>query len=385
VKAIRIGLRGRLTVLYGMLYFLTGLLIVAVTYWFTLRTINAKFKVSFAAQASAHGGPAPTDQTFYGVQGDIEQQLDTHRREILGQLLQASILTVVVLGILTVAIAFLVAGRMLRPLHTVTSTARRLSESTLHERIALAGPRDEVKDLADTFDGMLDRLHRAFEMQRRFIANASHELRTPLAMARTAIEVALARPATPPETKALGQKLLIANDRQVRLIDGLLTLARSERELRTRSVIDVETLAGHAVDQLDADAQKAGVRIEQDLRGGHTIGDPVLLERSMANLVENAIRYNIPDGTVWIRTGSLDGRPFVTVENTGSPVAAEEAELIFEPFRRLGGARVSSNSGAGLGLSIVRAVMQAHAGTIETAIRPGGGLVITLHLPPAPG
>jgi signal transduction histidine kinase len=353
---------------------------VAVTYWFTVHTVNAKFKVSFAAPVPPRSAPAPADQTFYGVQGDIETQLDAHRREILGQLMQTSILTVVVLGILTVATAFLIAGRMLRPLHTVTAAARRLSESNLHERIALPGPRDEVKDLADTFDGMLDRLHRAFDMQRRFIANASHELRTPLAMARTVIEVALARPGTPPETVALGHKLLVTNDRQVRLIDGLLTLARSERELRTRSAVDVRVLAVHAVDQLTGDAGKAGVRIEQELQPGPAVGDPVLLERAVVNLVENAIKYNVADGTVWIRSGTDGGRSFVTVENTGPPVADDEAEVIFEPFRRLRGTRVRSDSGAGLGLSIVRAVMQAHGGAVETVTRADGGLIVTLRL-----
>jgi signal transduction histidine kinase len=382
VKKVSLGLRGRLTVLYGALLFLTGSLIIGSTYFFTVRAVNAKFKISFAPTARPAGVPAQPAQQFYGGPGDIERQLDTHRREILGQLLQTSMLAVVVLGVLTIVIGYLIAGRMLRPLRSVTATARRLSESNLHERIALAGPSDEVKDLADTFDGMLDRLHRAFDSQRRFIANASHELRTPIAMARTAIEVVLARPGTPSETVALGHKLLIANDRQARLIAGLLTLARSEREPQTRSPVDVRALARHAVAQLEADAEKAGVTLEQTLHPATTTGDPVLLERAVVNLVENAIKYNVTDGTVAIRTGRHEGRPFVTVENTGPPVSPDDAEAIFEPFRRLHGTRVRSDDGTGLGLSIVRAVAHAHGGAVVTTTRPEGGLLITLRLPP---
>jgi signal transduction histidine kinase len=381
VKDVGIGLRGRMTMLYGTLFLLAGSLVVGATYFFTVRAVNAKFHVSFTSTQLQPGTPLAPNRTFSAMQGDIDQQLAAHRREILGELLQISILALVILGVLTIVIGYLIAGRMLRPLHTVTATARRLSESNLHERIGLAGPRDEIKDLADTFDGMLDRLHRAFDSQRRFIANASHELRTPLTMTRTAIEVALARRDTPPETKALGHKLLIANDRHARLIDGLLTLARSERELRTHSSVDVAVLATHAIDQLGPDARNAGVDIKQVLHSGATTGNPVLLERSVVNLVENAIKYNVTAGKVWVRTGRLDGHVFVTVENTGPSVSPTDAEAIFEPFRRLRGSRVQSDRGAGLGLSIVQAVMQAHGGTVKTIPRTGGGLAITLRLP----
>jgi signal transduction histidine kinase len=381
MKDVRIGLRGRLTVLYATLLLCTGSLLVGVTYLFTIRAVNAKFHVSFTPTGVPPGTSLAPDRTFVTVQGNIEQQLAARRREILGELLQTSILALIIVGVLTIVIGYLIAGRMLRPLHTVTATARRLSESNLHERIALASPHDEVKDLADTFDGMLDRLHRAFDSQRRFIANASHELRTPLTMTRTAIEVALARRDTPPETKALGHKLLIANDRHTRLIDGLLTLARSERGLRTHSPVDVAVLAIHAIDQLANDARNAEVDIQQTLDPGATTGNPVLLERSVVNLVENAIKYNVTAGKVWIRTGQLDRHVFVTVENTGPSISSADAEAIFEPFRRLRGTRVQSDLGAGLGLSIVQAVTHAHGGTVETTPRTDGGLVVTLRLP----
>ena len=384
MRNVRISLRARLTVVYGSLFFVTGTLLVAVTYFFTVRTVNAKFQVHFPAPKPPPGVTLPrSNEVVYGMQGDIRSQIAEHRRAILNQLIQSSALTVVVLGLVAVGLGYLVAGRMLRPLQTVTATARRLSESTLHERIGLTGPRDEIKDLADTFDSMLDRLHQAFDSQRRFIANASHELRTPLAINRTAIEVALARPGTPPETKALGRKLLVANARNERLIEGLLLLARSERELRTRTPTDLADLARGALDQLRIAAEEARITIVPTLSSGVTTGDVILLERSVINLVENAIKYNAVDGRVWVHTGTVGGRPYLVVENTGPVVSAEDTAAMFEPFRRLRSDRVRSARGTGLGLSIVRAVVRAHGGTVETVPRPSGGLAITLRLTPS--
>jgi signal transduction histidine kinase len=372
-------LRARLTLVYGSLFFVTACLLVAVTYLFTVWAVNAKFKAHIPQQDRPGNS-----SVFYGGP-DLDKLLAERRQEILHRLLQVSLLTALALGILAFLVGHFIAGRMLRPLQTVTATAQRLSTSNLHERIDLAGPRDEIKELADTFDRMLDRLHRAFDSQRRFIANASHELRTPLAISRTAIEVVLARPGTAPETKTLGHKLLLANDRHQWLIDGLLTLARSERELRHRVPVDVTDLAANAIDQLRPTAEKAGVCVEHEPASGVAVGDVVLLERAVINLVENAIRYNVPGGRVWVTTGEMAGSVFVTVENTGPPVSAEDAQVMFEPFRRLGPPRKRSERGAGLGLSIVRAVMQAHDGSVEARPLPQGGLVITLRLPgPSP-
>jgi signal transduction histidine kinase len=385
VRDVRISLRARLTVVYGSLFFVTGTLLVAVTYFFTVRAVNAKFKVHFPAPKPSPGVTRPrSNEVVYGMQGDLQSQIAQHRRAILNQLIQSSVLTVVVLGLVAVGLGYLVAGRMLRPLQTVTATARRLSESTLHERIGLTGPRDEIKDLADTFDSMLDRLHQAFDSQRRFIANASHELRTPLAINRTAIEVTLARAGTPPETKALARKLLVANARNERLIEGLLLLARSERELSTRMPADLADLARGALDQLRPAAEEARITIEAALSSGVTTGDVILLERSVINLVENAIKYNAIDGRVWVRTGTVGALPYLVVENTGPVVSAEDTAVMFEPFRRLRSDRVRSARGTGLGLSIVRAVVQAHGGSVETVPRSSGGLAIMLRLPPVP-
>jgi signal transduction histidine kinase len=371
-------LRARLTLVYGSLFFITACVLVAVTYLFTVWAVNAKFKANIPKQER------PADRSVFYGGPDIDKLLTERRQEILHRLLEVSILATLLLGLLAFVVGYFIAGRMLRPLQTVTATAQRLSGSNLHERIGLAGPHDEIKELADTFDRMLDRLHRAFDSQRRFIANASHELRTPLAISRTAVEVVLARPGIAPETKALGDKLLVTNARHERLIDGLLTLARSEQELRHRVPIDVADLAANTIDQLRPAAEEAGVGVDHELVSGAAVGDAVLLERAVINVIENAIKYNVPDGRLWVTTGETAEYAFVTVENTGPPVSAEDTQVMFEPFRRLGAARKRSGRGAGLGLSIVRAVMQAHDGAVEARPRPGGGLVINVQIPAAP-
>jgi signal transduction histidine kinase len=376
-----VSLRTRLTLIYGGLFLLMAVTLLLVTYLIARRAVEARFRVIV--------NQVPPDNVlrrFPAAPGAearrvFAQQMEQQRDAILSQLLQGTVLTVVALGLLAVVIGYLVAGRTLRPLQTVTATAQRLSESTLHERIGLTGPRDEIKELADTFDGMLDRLHRAFDSQRRFIANASHELRTPLAINRAVIEVAMAKPQAPAETKALGRKLLDTTARHERLIEGLLLLARSEREVSSRSPVDVADLARDTVDQLGEAAATAGVTFTPALSRGRTAGDVLLLERCVANLVENAIKYNVRDGHVWVLTGETDGWAYFRVENTGPRVSPEEAGTICEPFRRLQADRVGSARGAGLGLSIVRAVVQAHGGAFDVTPRPAGGLAITVQLP----
>jgi signal transduction histidine kinase len=383
MKNLRVSLRTRLTLIYGGLFLVTATLLVGVTYLLTARAVDSRFRFAFTRRVEigppAGGATAAPPPGIAEVKKLVSEQAAAQRQAVLHDLLQSSLLTVFALCLLAVVLGYLVAGRMLRPLQTVTATARRLSESTLHERIGLAGPRDEIKDLADTFDGMLDRLHRAFDLQRRFIANASHELRTPLAINRAVIEVELAKTDTPDETRTLGRKLLVATGRHERLIEGLL--ARSERELTGRTSADAAVLAQDAIDEFGEAAKQAGVAVTSALSAAPTAGDVVLLERCVANLVENAIKYNHKDGRVWVLTGEAGGRSYVRVENTGPPVGAADTETIFEPFRRLTRDRVGSARGAGLGLSIVRAVVRVHGGTIAAYPRPGGGLAITVQLP----
>nr|WP_242608797.1 HAMP domain-containing sensor histidine kinase [Actinomadura formosensis] len=383
----RLSVRTRLTLVYGSLFLVTSAVLVAVTYLLTVRTMDDRLSVSSGGvdattlarlRALALNGDVGR---LLELKADADRRLVEQKHDVLEQLLQSSLVTMLVLGVLAVGIGYVVAGRMLRPLHKVTATARRLSESNLHERIALDGPQDEIKDLADTFDRMLDRLNRAFDAQRRFVANASHELRTPLTINRTVLEVALASRKNPPETKALADVLLGNTARHERLIEGLLLLAKSERGLGTRVGTALPDVVRAALDQLDDLVEEAAVDVEAKLAPAAVTGDPVLLERCAVNLVENAVKYNVRDGRIWVRTGTRDGAAFLQVVNTGRAVPGYEIATIFEPFRRLRADRTGSKDGAGLGLSIVRAVVDAHGGTIETVPRADGGLSITVRLP----
>ncbi|NUW32951.1 HAMP domain-containing histidine kinase [Nonomuraea sp. SMC257] len=379
----RLGLRVRLTVLYGGLFFVAGSLLLWSTYLLTARALSQQFSVGMTKIVTSKPvtllQPPADDMLFQKTSADVQQRAAT----VLADMLRSSALIMVLLGVLAVVLGYLVADRALRPLDRVTETARRLSESNLHERIALEGPPDEVKRLADTFDAMLDRLHQVFEGQRRFIANASHELRTPLAINRTVLEVSLEEPAASEDLKALARALLGTNARYERLIEGLLLLAQSEQELAVRKTVDVAQVARTVLDQLDLAGRKRPLAVHADLRPALAAGDPLLMERCVFNLVENAAKYNVRGGEVWVRVRREDGQAVVTVANTGPAVPPYEVEDLFEPFRRLQGDRVRSARGAGLGLSIVRAICDAHGGAVTAEARPEGGLSVTVRLPGA--
>ncbi|MFO7249539.1 MAG: HAMP domain-containing sensor histidine kinase [Actinomycetes bacterium] len=376
----RMSIRVRLTLTYGALFFLSGAVLLGVTYAYAGHLIDANILVTpEELPVRPHWSPEIVEsyRQYYAEwrEGVI--------RWVQGALLKRSLLTLLVLGVIALALGYFAADRALRPIQRMTATARRLSETSLaHERIDLQGPNDELKELADTFDAMLARLNRAFDAQRRFVDNASHELRTPLAINRTVLEVALADPQASEDLKVLARTLLGTNARNEQLIEGLLLLARSERELSVRKEVDLREVAQTAVDQLARFAEENGVTVRTELYPARTTGDPVLLERCVSNLVENAIKYNVPEaGEVWVRVGVHDGGAVVQVSNTGPPVPAYEVDDLFEPFRRLNADRIDSARGAGLGLSIVRAVVRAHAGTVRAVPREGGGLVVTVRLP----
>ncbi|MEU8245693.1 HAMP domain-containing sensor histidine kinase [Nonomuraea sp. NPDC048916] len=378
-----LGLRMRLTLLYGGLFFAAGSLLLWSTYLLTGRALDERFAVkstkisgSEAAPASEGSAPPP-DILFQRVESDVKLRADS----VLDEMLRSSLLIMILIGIVAVVLGYLVADRALRPLDRVTETARRLSESTLHERIALSGPSDEVKRLADTFDAMLDRLHRVFDGQRRFIANASHELRTPLAINRTVLEVSLEEPEASADLKALARALLGTNARYERLIEGLLLLAESEQELAVRRVVDVEQVVRAALEQLDLHPRRRRITLRHDLRPALVEGDPLLLERCVFNLLENAVKYNVRGGEVEVSLRHDGDAAVLTVDNTGQPVPSYEVEDLFEPFRRLQGDRVRSARGSGLGLSIVRAIVDAHGGAVGARARPEGGLSVTVRLP----
>lgn len=402
----RLTIRARLTLVYGGLFLLAGVLLLGVTYALVAQRLpeygeNTTYTSGLApgsSQPSASpqpgGGsqPGPTPQLVNGHEGPPgDGQLTITRvavdtwHDALSALLTRGSIALVVVGAVAIALGWLLAGRMLQPLQRITDTARRIADAPaadrgLHERIALDGPHDEVKHLADTFDVMLARLDGSFDGQRRFIANASHELRTPLTVSRALLEVALYRGAASSEVRQLGETLLEINTRHERLLDGLLLLARSDREITERSYVDLADIVEHVVAQVPAGTVTVRVEPEE----APTTGNPVLLERLVQNLVENAVGYNLPeDGWVRVATGVRpDCSAVLVVSNTGPVVPRYEVPSLFEPFRRLDTDRPSAVSpNAGLGLSIVRAVARAHGGDVHAEPRDGGGLVVTVTFP----
>ena len=287
-------------------------------------------------------------------------------------------------AILALAVGWAAAGRLLRPLKTITATARRVSDERLGERIALEGPQDELRELADTFDAMLDRLQAAMEAQRRFVANASHELRSPLTVIRTEADVALADPeADVAELRRMGETVLEATDRTEALLDGLMVLARSQRGLVQRRPADLAVAARRAAHDAAGAARKAGVRLDVQAQEAPVVGDDPLLARLVGNLVDNAVRYNDAGGRIEVATGRVNGTAHVRVANTGPRVPADAVDRLTQPFERLG--RSADGHGAGLGLSIVRAVAEAHGGTVTIAAPTAGGLDVTVELPARSG
>lgn len=303
------------------------------------------------------------------------------------ELLIKGLVALFAIGIIGIAGAYAVAGRALRPLHHVTATARRLGEETLDQRIRYSGADDEVAELARTFDAMLDRLAGAFESQKRFVANASHELRTPLAVMRTEIDVTLSDDeADVAEYRRMAKVVRNASERANGLVDALLVLARSEAQSGRRLVrkvpADLATSVYNALSAVRAEAERMNLDVTTDLEAANVVGDPSLLDRLAGNLIENAIRYNHLMGKLWLRTDNVDGQARLVVGNTGYEVDPGDVPGLFEPFRRGGWERTGSR-GSGLGLSIVRAVCDAHGGTVSAVAQPGGGLEVTVSLPAA--
>lgn len=294
------------------------------------------------------------------------------------QLLVDSGIALAIVGLFALLTGWLVAGRMLRPIRTITRTARRISSTSLHERFALAGPEDELKELGDTLDDLFARLETAFEAQRRFIAHASHELRTPLTRERTLVQVALGDPSTPDVWRTTGRELLASNREQEALIDGLLTLASSETGIDRQERIDLTDICGTVVSRLDLAANHVRVQLETALDPAPVDGDPGLIERLVANLVDNAVTHNVEGGRVHITTCTANGTAVLTVSNTGPVAATTEVDRLFQTFQRLDPRRTLHKNGHGLGLSIVRAIAAAHGATITAQPLPEGGLSISV-------
>jgi hypothetical protein len=298
------------------------------------------------------------------------------------RVLQAGAVAFLLAVAATALLAWVITGQVLRPLHDVTATAQRLSAESLDERLRLPGPRDEVAELADTFDAMLDRLQAAFDAQRRFVANASHELRTPLAVIRTEVDVTLTDPAADEaELRRMAGVIGDATLRAQQLVDGLLLLARTEGSaLRATEPVDLAALVGAAVRVVEPESRNRGLRVAVSARRAPVVGDPPLLERVVGNLVENAVRHNVEGGWVQVCTEQTGSQVLLRVSGSGEVVAPDAVDVLFEPFHRGGVAR-TSRDGAGLGLSIVRAVVTAHGGTVHAEPVPAGGLTVTVYLP----
>jgi len=377
---LRPTLRLRLTMLNGLLLAGAGLLLLLLSWQLA----------SGALTSGSELAPGSTVVvTRDGQQAKIaaEEYKDQLAADTTRNMLSKGLLALLVISAAGVVGGYLVTGRALRPLHQVTATARRFSTETLDDRLAHTGPDDEVKELADTFDEMLGRLGAAFGSQKRFVANASHELRTPLAVMRTEIDVTLADPdASREELRRMGVVVRDASTRANELIEALLLLARTEaqagRRLNKQVPVDLATGVPVTLGAVGAEIQRLGLTVTTDFSPAMVIGDPSLLERLADNLVENAVRYNLHHGRLAVRTVSDGKHAQLVVANTGPELDPAEVPGLFEPFRR-GGVERTGTRGAGLGLSIVRAVVDAHGGTVRAKAISGGGLEVIVSLPAA--
>jgi signal transduction histidine kinase len=390
--------RLRLTLLYVGLFLASAACLLVITYFLvarqlpgtvTLRTSGggtAGTSSQVVAGGTGAGAGAglgacapPADGTLPTVaqmNDCVEQAAAGLRNDTLDQLLIESGIALGIMAVASVGLGWLMAGRVLSPLRTITAAARRISARSLHQRIAMSGPDDELKELGDTFDQLLGRLDASFRAQRQFVANASHELRTPLARQRTLLEVALRdKQATNASLRTACERALAAGEQQERLIAALLTLARGERGLDAFEPFDLGAVATSALAAVRDEAEARAVTVTADLGAAPALGDPRLAEQLAANLADNAIRYNMAGGQVEIGTGDRDGRAFLTVSNTGPVIPPDQLGRLFQPFQRLDPGRSGSGperGGLGLGLAIVSAIAAAHGAELR-AVTSGPG------------
>ncbi|MFF0628661.1 sensor histidine kinase [Streptomyces sp. NPDC004296] len=390
--------RARLTALYGGLLVLAGALLVGLVYLLVSEGLYASV-LTAVAPAVPDGATAPavrsgvastpeppsSDWAQTGVmepgQAAVAKRVTTAAGgAALNQLLMVSGVSLAVYSVLSVALAWWMAGRVLRPVGVITARARRLSGSNLHERLALKAPPGELKELADTFDGMLDRIEELVAARQRFAANAAHELRTPLAVQRAAAEIGLADDPPPEKVAWIRDKLIDTAADSEQLIEGLLLLSVSDEGLRRRERVGLDATAATVTEALETEAKARSITVEAEARPVSVEGDPVLLGQLVHNLVANALRHNHPGGTVRVRVGPGG----LEVANTGPVVDPATVPLLFEPFRRAQARRHAPGEGAGLGLSIVASIARAHGGEASATANPGGGLTVRVVLPTCP-
>jgi signal transduction histidine kinase len=390
VSGMRVRLR--LTLLYGGLFLLSGVVLLTIIYLLVRHSGSTAVLSTHTTAPSGDesvsvilGGRLPADaqltETERRIAGAFQRQALQQQDETMRQLLVQSGVALAVMSVVAVVLGWLMAGRVLRPLRTMTATIQRISAHTVHERLAVAGPADELKSLADTVDGLLGRLETALESHKRFVANAAHELRTPLTLEHALLEETLLDPdTTTAEFRARVEEVLGISEQQARLLESLLVLATSQRGLDRWQSVDLSVLTGDVLRAAESSAGQRDLTVTTELRPAAVIGDPGLVERMVANLVDNAISHNIPHGRVEVATGNDDDRCFVSVANTGPLVPPEAVELLRNPFERLD--RTAGDDGHhGLGLSIVESIATAHSARLTLRAQPAGGLVATIVFP----
>jgi signal transduction histidine kinase len=379
-----------MTLLYGALFLLSGAVLLAIASGVaTVRSTTRAAAVNqnvVGAQNSSSGQSqlAQADNRIRQLQAQLAAAQHSQQPPVSHELLVGSLIALGVMAAVSAVLGWLMAGHALRPLRTITATARRISEDNLHERLAFGGPRDELRDLADTFDGLLERLEAAFSAQRRFVANASHELRTPLTTMRAALDVAMAKPDPPPaQTVALAARLRNELNRVDELLEGLLILARAQHgALPAREILVLDDAVAAAVAARAPAIAEAGLTLRQAGASGATVeGSRALLRRMIDNLVDNSIVHNERAGWITIGTWAGPGTARVVVENGGPVLDQQQVDQLARPFTRLGADRIGSERGSGLGLSIVAAIVAAHGGRLDLRARPDGGLRVTIELP----
>jgi signal transduction histidine kinase len=373
--------RLRFTALYGFLFLLSGAGLLAIV---DIVAIGSS-QVSRSVPAENQQIQQPALADAQARIGQLQAQLSEQHAAQSRQLLMGSVVALGVMVVASIVLGRFVAGRVLRPLRTMTTATRRISADNLHERLAVPGPSDEVKDLADTIDELLERLEGAFAAQRRFVANASHELRTPLTTMRASLDVAVAKPEPiPPQTIALADRLRTELDQIDRLLEGFLVLARAQHgDLPDHTTLSLGHVVSAALAARAADITAKGLTVHDTIGrdGARVRGSRTLLRRMVDNVIDNAIGHNHDGG--WIRVATEgDGATARLVVETGGPVLDQrQVAQLAQPFRRLGADRTGTSNGAGLGLSIVAAIATAHGGTLDLRARPEGGLSVGISLP----
>jgi signal transduction histidine kinase len=379
VRLFRPTLRVRMALLYGGLVLLVG-----VSLLFTSLVLLDHALASLPLFRT-RGNITITDSSGQRFAIDVKDVSNQARHISRDYLLHTGLVYFAIIVVIGASGGYLLAKQALRPIAKVTQLAQQLSTETLDQRIHLGGPDDELRELADTFDAMLARLDAAFDSQRLFVANASHELRTPLTVIRTELDVTISDPkASKEELRRMGEDALSATERAQRLVGSLLVLARLQAgvssELETREPVNLADMVPGVLDSIEAEAVARGITVEDDVEPANTVGDPYLLERLIGNLVENAVRHNVDGGWLRLSCGETTDRAWLHVANGGAVIPQSDVEGLFEPFRRGGKGRTASR-GAGLGLAIVRLIVEAHHGRVQAAAPPFGGLALRIELP----